>query len=118
MFKVTDRECNEIGPLAFVVALLSKIFITHVQRLCINTRLIILAHTLINGLENQGQVKYYPVAPILLSEMYRALRNFKKGHIYFQGYNLLFQWWILIHLAKGHGTQDLNSLDNKKTLRD
>ena len=70
------------------------------------------------GYENQGTTKYYPVAPVILSDMYRALGKCKEGHRYFKGCNLLRQWWILSHLAMGAGTQELHTLDNKNTLKD
>ena len=76
-----------------------------------------LAQTLFKGFKNQGQVEYYPIAPVILSDMYRALGKCKEGHRYFQGCNQLLQWWILSHLAKGHGTKELHTLDNKNTLR-
>ncbi|KAK4738128.1 hypothetical protein R3W88_001825 [Solanum pinnatisectum] len=47
--------------------------------------------------------------------MYRALGRCKEGHHYFQGCNLLLQWWILSHLAKGRGTQQLHTLDNNNS---
>ena len=50
--------------------------------------------------------------------MYRALGKCKEGHRYFQGCNLLLQWWILSHLAKGAGNRELHTLDNKNTLKD
>ncbi|KAK4713125.1 hypothetical protein R3W88_019032 [Solanum pinnatisectum] len=85
--------------------------------LSINTRVIMLAHTLFHGHLNPGQVKYYPIAPVILSDMYRALGRCKEGHRYFQGCNLLLQWWILSHLAKGHETQQLHTLDNNNSLK-
>ena len=73
---------------------------------------------LFKGYENQGTTKYYPVARVILSDMYRALGKCKERHQYFQGYSLLLQWWILSHFAKGAGTQELHTLDNKNTLKD
>ena len=58
------------------------------------------------------------LAPVILSDMYRALGKCKEGHRYFQGYNLLLQWWILSHLAKVARNQELHTLDNKNTLKD
>ncbi|KAK4729965.1 hypothetical protein R3W88_022953 [Solanum pinnatisectum] len=100
-FKVTFKEWDGIRPLAFTIALL----------------VIMLAHTLFHGHMNQGQVKYYPIAPVILSDMYCALGRCKEGHRYFQGCNLFLQWWILSHLAKGHGTQQLHTLDNDNSLK-
>ena len=54
----------------------------------------------------------------LVRTLYRALGMFKEGHQYFQGCNLLLQWWILSHLAKGAGTREQHTLDNKNTLKD
>ncbi|KAK4726792.1 hypothetical protein R3W88_031709 [Solanum pinnatisectum] len=105
-FKVTFKEWDRIRPLAFTIVLLGTI-----------TRVIMLAHTLFHGHLNQGEVKYYPIAPVILSDMYRALGRCKEGHRYFQGYNLFLQWWILSHLAKGHGTQQLHTLDNNNSLK-
>ncbi|XP_015086165.1 uncharacterized protein LOC107029295 [Solanum pennellii] len=90
----------------------------HGSNLSINTRVITLVHTLFKGYENQGLTKYYPIAPVILSDMYRALGMCKEGHGYFQGCNLLLQWWILSHLEKGAGTRELHTLDNKNTLKD
>ena len=84
----------------------------------INTRVITLAHTFFKGYQNQGTTKYYPVALVILSDMYRALGKCKEGHQYFQGCNLFLQWWILNHLVKGAGTRELHTLDNKNTLKD
>ena len=103
-FKITDTEWNEIRLLEFAVALLGTMVFPHGSSLSINTRVIKLAHTLFTGFDNQGQVKYSPISPIILSDMYRALGKCKKGHRYFQGGNLLLQWCILIHLSKGHET--------------
>ena len=86
--------------------------------LSINTRVITLAHTLFKGYENQGTTKYYSIVPVILSDMYRALGKSKEGHRYFQGCNLLLQWSILCHLAKGARTRELHTLDNKDTLKD
>ncbi|KAK4734345.1 hypothetical protein R3W88_008606 [Solanum pinnatisectum] len=73
-------------------------------RLSINTRVIMVAHTLFHGHLNQGQVKYYPIAPVILSDMYRALGRCKEGHRYFQG-------------SKGCRTQQLHTLDNNNSLK-
>lgn len=80
--------------------------------------MIMFAHTLFHEHRNQRQVKYYTIPPIILSKMYRALVKCKEGHRYFQGSNLLLQWWILSHLAKGYGTQKLHTLNDKNTLKD
>ncbi|KAK4714818.1 hypothetical protein R3W88_020725 [Solanum pinnatisectum] len=116
-FKVTFKEWDEIRPLAFTIALLGTMVFPQGLSLSINTRVVMLAHTLFHGHLNQGQVKYYPIAPVILSDMYRALGRCKEGHRYFQGCNLLLQWWILSHLAKGHGTQQLHTLDNNNSLK-
>ena len=86
--------------------------------LSINTWVIMFVHTLFNGYKNQGQVKYYHIHQVILSNIYWALGICEKGYHYFQGCNQLLQWWILSHLAKGHGTKELHTLDNKNTLRD
>ncbi|KAH0696118.1 hypothetical protein KY289_013600 [Solanum tuberosum] len=39
------------------------------------------------------------------------------GHRYFQGCNLLLQWWIMNHLAKGHETQQLHTLNDNNSLK-
>ena len=80
--------------------------------------MIMLPHTLFNGYGNQGKVKYNHVTPVILSDIYRDLEKCKEGHHYFQECNLLLQWWILSHLVKGRRTQELHTLDNKKTLND
>ncbi|KAK4733569.1 hypothetical protein R3W88_007830 [Solanum pinnatisectum] len=116
-FRVTFREWDGIRPLAFTIALLGTMVFPQGPSLSINTRVIMLAHTLFHGHLNQRQVKYYPIAPVILSDMYRALGRCKEGHRYFQGCNLLLQWWILSHLAKGRGTQQLHTLDNNKSLK-
>ena len=118
MFKVFYREWNEICPLKFAIELLGTMVFPHGPSLSINTQVITLSHTLFKGYMNQGQVKYNPIAPVILSDMYRALGKCKEGHRYFQGYNLLLPWWILSHLEKGVGTQELHTLDNKNTLED
>ena len=74
------REWNEIRPLAFAVALLGMMVFLHGPSMSINTRVIVIAHTLFKGYENQGITKYYPIALIILSDMYRALGKCKEGH--------------------------------------
>ncbi|KAK4730567.1 hypothetical protein R3W88_023555 [Solanum pinnatisectum] len=91
-FRVTFREWDKIRSLAFTTTL------------SINTREIMLAHTLFHGHLNQGQVKYYPIAPVILSDMYHALGRCKEGHRYFQG-------------SKGYGTQQLHTLENNNSLK-
>ena len=100
------------------MALLGRMVFPHGPSLSINTRVITLVHTLFKGYESQGMTKYYFVAPVILSDIYRALGKCKEGHRYFQGCNLLLQWWILSPLAKGDGTRESHSLDNKNTLKD
>ena len=116
-FKVSYREWNEIHPLAFDVELLGTMVFSHGPSLSINTHVITLEHTLFKGYENQGITKNYPIAPVTLCNMCRALRKCKEGHRYFQGCNLFLQWWILCDLAKGARTQKLHTLDNKNTLK-
>ncbi|KAK4724722.1 hypothetical protein R3W88_027501 [Solanum pinnatisectum] len=106
-FRVTFREWDWIRPLAFIIALLGTMVFPQGPSLSINTRVIMLAHTLFHGHLNQGQMKYYPIAHVILSDMTSL----------FQGCNLLFQWWILSHLAKGHGTQQLHTLDDNNSLK-
>ncbi|XP_049343488.1 uncharacterized protein LOC125807795 [Solanum verrucosum] len=115
--KVTYKEWDGIRPLAFAIALLGTMVFPHGPSLSINTRVIMLTHTLFHGHLNQGQVKYYPIAPVILSDMYRALGKCKEGHRYFQGCNLLLQWWIMSHLVKRHGTQELHTLDEHNALK-
>ncbi|KAL3361713.1 hypothetical protein AABB24_014535 [Solanum stoloniferum] len=62
-FRVTFREWDRIRPLTFTIALLGTMVFP----------VIMLAHTLFHGHLNQGQVKYYPIAPVILSDMYRTL---------------------------------------------
>ena len=90
-FKISYREWNEVHPLAFAVALFGTMVFPHGSSLSINTRVITLVHTLFKGYENQGTTKYYHIAPVILSDLYRALGKFKEGHRYFQGCNLLLQ---------------------------
>ncbi|KAK4715810.1 hypothetical protein R3W88_014148 [Solanum pinnatisectum] len=116
-FKITFKEWDGIRPLVFTIALLGTMVFPQGPSLSINTRVIMLAHTLFHGHLNQGQVKYYPIAPVIMSDMYCALGRCKERHRYFQGCNLLLQWWILSHLAKGHGTQQLHTLDNDNSLK-
>ncbi|XP_015064362.1 uncharacterized protein LOC107009533 isoform X1 [Solanum pennellii] len=109
-FKLSYREWNEIRPLAFDVALLGTMVFSHGTSLRYE-------HTLFKWYENQGITKNYPIAPVILPDMYRALGKCKEGHRYFQGCNLLLQWLILSDLAKGARTPKLHTLDNKKTLK-
>ena len=72
-FKISYREWHEVRPLAFFVALLGTMVFPHSPSLSINIRVITLVHTLFKGYENQGTTKYYPIAPVILSDMYRSL---------------------------------------------
>lgn len=56
----------------FVVALMGTILFPHGSSLSINTKVIMLAHTLFEGFKNQEKVKYYPIALAILSDMYRS----------------------------------------------
>ncbi|KAH0647581.1 hypothetical protein KY285_032829 [Solanum tuberosum] len=95
-FRVTFREWDGIRSLAFIIALLGTMVFPRGPSLSINTRVIMLTHTLFHGHLNQGQVKYYPIAP---------------------GCNLLLQWWKMSHLVKGHETQKLHTLDDNNSLK-
>ncbi|KAH0735450.1 hypothetical protein KY285_011157 [Solanum tuberosum] len=116
-FRVTYKERDGIRSLAFTIALLGTMVFLQGPSLSINTRVIMLAHTLFHGHLNQGQVKYYPITPVIISDMYCALGKYKEGHRYFQGYNFLLQWWIMSHLVKGCGTQKLHALDEHNAIK-
>ena len=88
-FKISYREWNEIHLLAFVVVLLGIMVFPHGPSLFINTRVITLAHTLFKGYENQGTTNYYPIALVILYDMYRSMGKCKEGHRYLQGCNIL-----------------------------
>ena len=76
-FKVSYREWNEIRPLAFAIILLGTMVFPHGPSLSINTPVIALEHLLFKGYENQGITKYYPIALVILSDMYRSLAKCK-----------------------------------------
>lgn len=63
------------------------------------------------GKEEEAQ-KHYSLASIILADIYRYLSLCKHEFQFFQGYNILLQWWMSEHQSKNNGNhpQELSKL--------
>ncbi|KAH0765390.1 hypothetical protein KY285_001261 [Solanum tuberosum] len=92
--------------LAFAVCLLGTMVFPQGEGNEIDTRVVMVTHAIFKGVGKKGQVKkYFNLAPIILADIYRSLGQCKNGFPFFQGCNILIQWWMSKHLVKTYETQ-------------
>ncbi|XP_060215660.1 uncharacterized protein LOC132642536 [Lycium barbarum] len=72
--------------------------------LAIYTKVVFVTHSVLRGVTTDGHTKYFDIIPIILSDIYRALRKCLNRYYYFHRCNLLVQSWILKHLDKNGST--------------
>ncbi|KAH0675521.1 hypothetical protein KY285_023322 [Solanum tuberosum] len=81
----------------------------------IDTRIVMVTHAIFEGVGKTGQVKkYFNLAPIIVADIYRSLGQCKNGFPFFQGCNILLQWWMSKHLVKTCETQKQKLVEPQK----
>ena len=90
---------NNTRPLAFSICLLGIMVFPRGQQNEIDSRIVSTAHAIFYGVGGENQKKYFNLVPIILADIYRSLGRCKNGHQFFQGCNILLQWWMSKHLA-------------------
>ncbi|KAH0669440.1 hypothetical protein KY285_023601 [Solanum tuberosum] len=68
------------------------------------------------GVGYGSAIKYYSLAPMILADIYRALYRCKKGTCFFQGCNLILQWWMIRHLIKTYDPTKPDPLERPNRL--
>ncbi|KAH0700949.1 hypothetical protein KY284_015164 [Solanum tuberosum] len=97
---------SQTQTLAFAVCLLGTMVFPQGEGNEIDTRVVMVTHAIFEGVGKKGQVKkYFNLAPIILADIYRSLGQCKNGFPFFQGCNILLQWWMSKHLVKTYETQ-------------
>jgi len=85
----------------FIVCFLGLI-VFPMKRERIHTRLVMVAKTLMEGINMQT----YTIVLMIIADIYRALDRCKRGVKHFEGCNLLLQLWLLEHFQKGPYRQE------------
>ena len=67
----------------------------------IDTRVVMVVNAMFRGIGRKSEEKKYCcLAPVILADIYRSLSLCKNGFPFFQGCNILLQWWLTKHLCK------------------
>ncbi|KAH0698961.1 hypothetical protein KY284_013176 [Solanum tuberosum] len=74
-------------------------------------------HAIFNGVGYGSARKYYNLAFMILADIYKALDKCKSGTRFFQGCNLILQWWMMRHLIKAHNPKEPDPLERPNRLK-
>ena len=75
-------------------------------------------HAIFYGVNYKSSTKYYTLATMISVDIYRALDKYQSGEHFFQGCNLIVQWWIMRHLIKTHIPKEPDPLKRSDELHD
>lgn len=99
----TSKEAwEEKRPFVFAICLLGTMVFPENRWHVIHPSIIMVTDAIFNGVEHGGSTKHYTLAPMILADIYRALDKCQDGSRFFQGCNLILQWWMMKHLLKTH----------------
>ncbi|KAH0705576.1 hypothetical protein KY289_010652 [Solanum tuberosum] len=108
---------SQTQTLAFAVCLLGTMVFPQGGGNEIDTRIVMVTHAIFEGVGKKGQVKKnFNLAPIILADIYRSLGQCKKGFPFFQGCNILLEWWMSKHLLKTYETQKQKLAEPQKEI--
>ena len=102
-------------PLAFAICL--SVF-SQGQKYTIHSSMFMVTHAIFYGVNYKSSRKYYTLVTMILVDIYRALDKYQSGEHFFQGCNLIVQWWIMRHLIKTHIPKEPDPLKRSDELHD
>lgn len=101
---------KETHPLAFAICLLGTMVLPQWKKYTIHPGVFMVTHVIFYGVDYKSSINYYTLAPMILSDIYRALDKCESGERFFQGCNLILQWWMMRHLIKTHNSKEPDPL--------
>ena len=100
---------RQTQTIAFSAWLLGTMLFPQDEGKEIETWVVMAADNIYRGIgKKQKEKKHCSLAPVILADIYRSLSLCKNGFTFFQGCNILLQWWMTEHLCKRNGTQQQN----------
>ncbi|KAK4715538.1 hypothetical protein R3W88_013876 [Solanum pinnatisectum] len=113
---VSEEKWKETRPLAFAICLLGTMVFPQGPNYTIHPSVIMVTHAIFYGVDYGSATKYYTLAPMILADIYRALDKCQNGERFFQGCNLILQWWMMRHLIKAHNPEEPDPLRRSDQL--
>uniref|UniRef100_M1CMJ9 Aminotransferase-like plant mobile domain-containing protein n=2 Tax=Solanum tuberosum TaxID=4113 RepID=M1CMJ9_SOLTU len=113
---VSEEKWKETRPLAFVICLLGTMVFPQGPNYTIHPNVVMVTHAIFYGVGYGSAIKYYTLAPMILADIYRALDKCQSGERFFQGCNLILQWWMMRHLIKAHEPTEPDPLERPNRL--
>ncbi|KAH0735660.1 hypothetical protein KY285_011367 [Solanum tuberosum] len=113
---VSEEKWKETRPFAFAICLLGTMVFPQGPNYTIHPSVVMVTHAIFNGVSYGPVRKYYNLAPMILADIYRALDRCKNGTRFFQGCNLILQWWMMRHLIKAHDPTEPDRLERPNRL--
>ncbi|KAK4734443.1 hypothetical protein R3W88_008704 [Solanum pinnatisectum] len=113
---VSEEKWKETRPLAFAICLLGTMVFAQGPNYTIHPSVIMVTHAIFYGVDYGSATKYYALAPMILADIYRALDKCQNGERFFQGCNLILQWWMMRHLIKTHNPEEPDPLRRSDQL--
>ena len=92
--------------MAFSACLLGTMLFPKDEEKKIGTQVVMVVNAMFRGIGRKSEEKKYCcLALVILADIYRSLSLCKNGFPFFQGSNILLQWWLIEHLCKRDGSQ-------------
>ncbi|XP_027771185.1 uncharacterized protein LOC114076407 [Solanum pennellii] len=107
---VSKEKWKETRPLAFAICLLATMVFPQGPKYTIHPSVFMVTHDIFYGVDYKTSTKYYTLAPMILVDIYRALDKCQSGERFYQGCNLILQWWMMRHFIKTHNPKELDPL--------
>ncbi|KAK4738111.1 hypothetical protein R3W88_001808 [Solanum pinnatisectum] len=113
---VSEEKWKETRPFAFAICLLGTMVFPQGPNYTIHPSVVMVTHAIFYGVDYGSATKYYNLAPMILADIYRALDKCQNGERFFQGCNLILQWWMMRHLIKAHNPEEPDPLRRSDQL--
>lgn len=100
----SEAKWKEIRAFAFAVSLLGSMVFPQGGNGTIHPRVVTVTHALFFGMEYNSKKVFHNLAHMIVADIYRALGRCQVKNHFFQGCNLILQWWMVMHLVKNPRT--------------
>ncbi|XP_047269721.1 uncharacterized protein LOC107876128 isoform X2 [Capsicum annuum] len=100
----SEAKWKEMRDFAFAVGLLGTMVFPQGENGTIHPRVVTVAHALFFGVDYDSTKVFHNLAPMIVANIYRALGRCQVKNHFFQGCNLILQWWMMKHLVKDSRT--------------
>ena len=107
---------RQTQAMAFSACLLGTMLFPKDEEKKIGTQVVMVVNAMFRGIGRKSEEKKYCcLAPVILADIYRSLSLCKNGFPFFQGYNILLQWWLTEHLCKRDDPQSQELAEPSQT---